>query len=65
MEEPLPLGELAVKFGFVSEEDLEALLLEHERTGVPLGEIMVRRELLTEKQLRQLLALQNLGRRSS
>jgi hypothetical protein len=40
-ERRLHLGELMVEAGFLTKTELEAALAEHERTGVPIGRVLV------------------------
>jgi hypothetical protein len=51
----VPLGQLVLQSGMLSEEQLEIALAEHLASGVPLGEVLIGHGWLTEEQVRQLL----------
>ncbi len=55
---PLYLGAIVYELGFVSAEDLNASLLEVARAKRLHGAVMLERKLLSDKQLRQCLAVQ-------
>src|SRR5574339_617939 len=52
------LGECLIQAGLISEDDLQAALTEHKRTGERLGAVLVRLNLATEKQITKALAYQ-------
>jgi hypothetical protein len=52
------LGALLVKAGKITPAQMEDALVEQKRTGEKLGEVFIRRGLLTERQLNNLLAFQ-------
>src|SRR5690606_25187361 len=58
MTAPVYLGELLVRKGLITPEQLHYALAKQKETGEFLGEIMVREEFLTEKALKQALAEQ-------
>jgi len=58
-EHELHLGELLLKKGWISKEDLEEALIEQEKSGKLLGKILVNKGLIKEKQLYQALAEQD------
>ncbi len=55
---PLPpkLGELLVRLGKITQDQLDAVLAEQARTKEPLGQILLRRGFIDEKTLAQVLA---------
>lgn len=59
------LGQLAVGWGYLTEEQLEAALAEQRAAGtrLPLGEILLRKRWLTSEQLLRLLVSQRRPRR--
>ena len=52
------LGECLIQAGLISEDDLQAALAEHKRTGERLGAVLVRLNLATERQIAKALAYQ-------
>jgi len=52
------IGECLIQAGLITEEDLQAALVEHKRTGERLGSVLVRLNLATEKQITKALAYQ-------
>jgi type IV pilus assembly protein PilB len=52
------IGECLIQAGLITEEDLQAALAEHRRTGDRLGAVLVRMNLATEKQIAKALAYQ-------
>jgi type IV pilus assembly protein PilB len=52
------IGECLIQAGLISEEDLQAALAEHRRTGERVGSVLVRLNLATEKQITKALAYQ-------
>src|SRR6185503_19840216 len=52
------LGECLIQAGLITEEDLQAALIEHKRTGERLGAVLVRMNLATERQIAKALAYQ-------
>src|SRR5262245_65122837 len=52
----VPLGTLVLREGLVAEEQLEDALVEHMRTGKRLGEVLLERGWLHERDLGRLLA---------
>jgi MshEN domain len=54
----VPLGTLVLREGLVAEEQLEVALVEHMRTGKRLGEVLLERGWLHERDLGRLLAAQ-------
>ena len=52
------IGECLIQAGLITEEDLQAALAEHKRTGERLGSVLVRMNLATEKQITKALAYQ-------
>ncbi len=59
-EEParVPLGQLLIEAGFLNQEQLDDALYEGSRTGERVGEVVVRRGLVTEDDVARLLAAQ-------
>ncbi len=57
-----PLGELCVKQGYLSKEDLRAVLKKY-KTSIPLGKLLVKMKLITSEQLQQALAEQKRSRK--
>jgi hypothetical protein len=53
-----PLGQLLVRKGLLSPNDLFSALVEHRTTGKQIGEILVKRRLITREQLDEALAEQ-------
>ena len=58
-EHEMRLGELLLKKGWISKEDLEEALVEQEKSGKLLGRILINKGLIDEKQLYQALAEQD------
>ncbi|HUQ88682.1 MAG TPA: ATPase, T2SS/T4P/T4SS family [Vicinamibacterales bacterium] len=52
------LGECLIQAGLITEDDLQAALSEHKRTGERLGAVLVRLNLATERQIAKALAYQ-------
>src|SRR5262245_14233382 len=52
------LGECLIQAGLITEDDLQAALAEHKRTGERLGAVLVRLNLASERQLAKALAYQ-------
>jgi len=52
------LGECLIQAGLITEDDLQAALAEHKRTGERVGVVLVRMNLATEKQIAKALAFQ-------
>ena len=52
------IGECLIQAGLITEEDLQAALAEHRRTGDRLGAVLVRMNLASEKQIAKALAYQ-------
>ena len=52
------IGECLIQAGLITEDDLQAALTEHRRTGERLGAVLVRMNLATEKQVTKALAWQ-------
>jgi len=52
------IGECLIQAGLITDEDLQAALAEHRRTGDRLGAVLVRMHLATEKQIAKALAHQ-------
>jgi type IV pilus assembly protein PilB len=52
------IGECLIQAGLITEEDLQAALAEHRRTGDRIGAVLVRMNLATEKQIAKALAHQ-------
>lgn len=52
------IGELLVRVGLISPDQLEAALIEQENSGGKLGEVLVRELVLTESQIAEALAQQ-------
>jgi type IV pilus assembly protein PilB len=52
------IGECLIQAGLITEEDLNAALAEHKRTGERIGVVLVRMNLATEKQIAKALAFQ-------
>ncbi len=52
------LGECLMQAGLITEDDLQAALVEHKRTGERLGAVLVRLNLATERQIAKALAYQ-------
>jgi type IV pilus assembly protein PilB len=52
------IGECLIQAGLITEDDLQAALQEHKRTGERLGSVLVRMNLATEKQITKALAYQ-------
>ncbi len=52
------IGECLIQAGLITEEDLQAALVEHKRTGERLGVVLVRMGLASEKQVTKALAYQ-------
>jgi type IV pilus assembly protein PilB len=52
------LGECLIQAGLITEDDLQAALAEHKRTGERLGAVLVRLNLATERQIAKALAYQ-------
>jgi type IV pilus assembly protein PilB len=52
------IGECLIQAGLITEEDLQAALTEHKRTGERVGVVLIRMNLATEKQIAKALALQ-------
>jgi type IV pilus assembly protein PilB len=52
------LGECLIQAGLITEDDLQAALIEHKRTGERLGAVLVRLNLATERQIAKALAYQ-------
>ena len=52
------LGELLVEVGLLTIENLDVALVEQKKTGIRLGEILMRLQFLTEDQMAQALATQ-------
>jgi len=52
------LGECLIQAGLITDEDLQAALTEHKRTGERLGAVLVRLNLATERQIAKALAYQ-------
>lgn len=55
------LGRLLVDRGFIGEEQLEYALSEHERTGLPLGQVLISLSYVTASTIAQALATQHGG----
>jgi hypothetical protein len=55
----VPLGQIVLQSGMLTEAQLEIALAEHLATGRPLGEVLVGHGWLTEAQVRQLLEEQH------
>jgi len=53
-----PLGKIAVMLGFISKVDNLKLLLEQNRTNKRYGDLAVEHNLLTEKQINEILVAQ-------
>lgn len=56
-----PLGQLLVERGFIGEEQLDFALSEHERTGLPLGQVLIGLSYVTAATMAQALATQHGG----
>jgi len=52
------LGECLVQAGLITETDLQSALVEHKRSGERLGDVLVRLNLATERQIAKALAYQ-------
>jgi type IV pilus assembly protein PilB len=52
------IGECLIQAGLITEDDLQAALAEHKRTGERIGVVLVRMNLATEKQIAKALAFQ-------
>src|ERR671910_3394095 len=52
------LGECLIQAGLITEDDLQAALIEHKRTGERLGAVLVRLNLASERQIAKALAYQ-------
>ncbi len=52
------LGECLIQAGLITEDDLQAALTEHKRTGERLGAVLVRLNLASERQIAKALAYQ-------
>ena len=52
------IGECLIQAGLITEDDLQAALAEHRRTGERLGAVLVRMNLATDKQITKALAYQ-------
>jgi type IV pilus assembly protein PilB len=52
------IGECLIQAGLITEDDLQAALAEHMRTGERVGVVLVRMNLATEKQIAKALAFQ-------
>ena len=52
------IGECLIQAGLITDEDLQAALAEHRRTGDRIGAVLVRMNLATEKQIAKALAYQ-------
>ena len=52
------IGDCLVRAGLISDTDLQAALAEHRRTGQRLGAVLVRLDLVDERQIARMLALQ-------
>ena len=52
------IGECLIQSGLITEDDLQAALAEHKRTGERIGVVLVRMNLASEKQIAKALALQ-------
>ena len=52
------IGECLIQAGLITEDDLQAALAEHERTGERIGAVLVRLNFATEKQITKVLAYQ-------
>ena len=52
------IGECLIQAGLITEDDLQAALAEHKRTGERVGVVLVRMNLATEKQIAKALAFQ-------
>ena len=52
------LGECLIQAGLITDDELQAALAEHKRTGERLGAVLVRMKLTTEKQIAKALAYQ-------
>ncbi len=52
------IGECLIQAGLITDDDLQAALAEHKRTGERLGSVLVRMNLATEKQITKALAYQ-------
>ncbi len=52
------LGECLIQAGLITDDDLQAALAEHKRTGERLGAVLVRLNLATERQIAKALAYQ-------
>jgi type IV pilus assembly protein PilB len=52
------IGECLIQAGLISEDDLQAALAEHKKTGERVGAVLVRLNLATEKQITKALAYQ-------
>jgi type IV pilus assembly protein PilB len=52
------IGECLIQAGLITEDDLNAALAEHKRTGERVGVVLVRMNLATEKQIAKALAFQ-------
>jgi hypothetical protein len=55
---PPPLGRLLIVHGFLTEEQLQAGLAEHGRTGLPLGQVLISLGFVTKAIIAQALATQ-------
>jgi hypothetical protein len=55
---PPPLGRLLIAHGFLTEEQLQAGLAEHGRTGLPLGQVLIGLGFVTKAVIAQALATQ-------
>jgi len=56
-----PLGRLLVERGHLTEEQLQAALDEHARTGLPLGQVLISLSYVTATTVAQALATQQGG----
>ena len=52
------IGECLIQAGLITEEDLQAALAEHQRSGERVGAVLVRMNLASEKQITKALAYQ-------
>ena len=55
---PKQLGEILVDSGMITQEQLQAALEEHKRSGQRLGQVLVRLNMATERQIAKTLAHQ-------
>ncbi|MFN8673223.1 MAG: hypothetical protein U0457_14225 [Candidatus Sericytochromatia bacterium] len=52
------LGELVLRFSYVKLKDLYVLMQEHKESGIPFGEFLINKNIITHSELRKMLDFQ-------